>query len=76
MNMEENRSIWQYLEFPEICHAEHFSDIDPNELEDDAKWKSDQHERCAEFQAIRFRVKYRPKRSTEAPEKAQFLKGT
>jgi hypothetical protein len=24
MNMEENRSIWQYLEFPEICPAEYF----------------------------------------------------
>jgi hypothetical protein len=37
MNMEENRSIWKYLEFPEICPAEHFSEIDPKELEDDVK---------------------------------------
>jgi hypothetical protein len=37
MNMEENRSIWQYLEFPEICPAEHFSKIDQQELEDDVK---------------------------------------
>jgi hypothetical protein len=35
MNMEENPSLWQYLEFPEICHAEHFSKIDPKGLEDD-----------------------------------------
>jgi hypothetical protein len=46
MNMEENRSIWQYLEFPKICPAEHSSRIDPKELEDDIKWKSDKHESC------------------------------
>jgi hypothetical protein len=55
--MEENRSIWQYLEFPEICPAEHFSEIDPKELEDDVKLKSDQHANYGEFQAVRFRVK-------------------
>jgi hypothetical protein len=32
MNMEENRSIWQYLEFPEICPAKHFSKIDKRSL--------------------------------------------
>jgi hypothetical protein len=37
MNMEENRSIWQYLEFPENCHAEQFSKIDPKGLEGDVK---------------------------------------
>jgi hypothetical protein len=35
--MEENRSIWQYLEFFEIRPAEIFSEIDPTELEDDVK---------------------------------------
>jgi hypothetical protein len=34
MNMEENHSIWQYLEFPEICPAEHFSNIDLKGIED------------------------------------------
>jgi hypothetical protein len=28
MNMEENSLLWQDLEFPEICPAEHFSKID------------------------------------------------
>src|SRR3954466_10488716 len=28
MNMEGKCSIWQYLEYPEICLAEHFSNID------------------------------------------------
>jgi hypothetical protein len=37
MNMEENCSIWQYLEFPEICSTEHFSKIDSKELEDDVQ---------------------------------------
>jgi hypothetical protein len=37
MKMEENCSIWQYLEFHEICPAEHFSKIDLKELEDDVK---------------------------------------
>jgi hypothetical protein len=37
MNMEENRLIWQYLEFPESSLAEHFSRFDPKELEDDVK---------------------------------------
>jgi hypothetical protein len=27
MNMEENPSLWQYLEFPGICYVEHFSNI-------------------------------------------------
>jgi hypothetical protein len=35
--MEENRSIWQYLEFPEICPIEHFPKIDLKGLEDDVK---------------------------------------
>jgi hypothetical protein len=35
MNMEENRSICQYLEFPEICPAENFSTINLKELEYD-----------------------------------------
>jgi hypothetical protein len=35
--MEENRSIWQYLEFPEICPAEHFSKINLNKVEYDVK---------------------------------------
>jgi hypothetical protein len=37
MNMEENPSLWQYLEFPKICPAEHFSKIDPKGLENDIK---------------------------------------
>jgi hypothetical protein len=37
MNMEENPSLWQYLEFPEIYPAEHFSKIDPKVLKDDVK---------------------------------------
>jgi hypothetical protein len=32
MNMEENRSIWQYLEFTKIFLAEHFWKIDPKSL--------------------------------------------
>jgi hypothetical protein len=35
MNIEENHSIWQYLEFPEICPAESFSTINLKELEYD-----------------------------------------
>jgi hypothetical protein len=34
MNMEKNPSLWQYLEFREICPDEHFSKIDPKGLED------------------------------------------
>jgi hypothetical protein len=37
MIMEENRSIWQYLELSEIYPAEYFSNIDPKGLEDDVK---------------------------------------
>jgi hypothetical protein len=37
MNMEENPSIWQDLEFPEICPDEHISKIEPEELEYDIK---------------------------------------
>jgi hypothetical protein len=33
MNMEENPSIWQDLEFPEICPAKQISKIEPEELE-------------------------------------------
>jgi hypothetical protein len=36
-NMREKSSLWHYLEFPEICPAEHFFKIDPNGLEDDVK---------------------------------------
>jgi hypothetical protein len=35
--MGENSALWLYLEFPEICPAEHFFKIDPNGLEDDVK---------------------------------------
>jgi hypothetical protein len=37
MNIEENPSLWQDLEFPKICPTEHFSKIDPEGLEDDVK---------------------------------------
>jgi hypothetical protein len=37
MNMKENRSVWQYLDFSEIYPAQHFSEIDPKVLEDDIK---------------------------------------
>jgi hypothetical protein len=37
MNIEENHSLWQDLEFSKICPAEHFSKIDPEVLEDDVK---------------------------------------
>jgi hypothetical protein len=37
INMGENSSLRHYLEFPEICPAEHFFKIDPNGLEDDVK---------------------------------------
>jgi hypothetical protein len=33
MNMEENPSLWQYLEFSKICPAEYFSKIDTKGLE-------------------------------------------
>jgi hypothetical protein len=32
MNMEENPSLWQDLEFLEICLAKHFLKIDPTGL--------------------------------------------
>jgi hypothetical protein len=35
--MEENPSLWHYLEFPKIRPTEYFSKIDPKELEDDVK---------------------------------------
>jgi hypothetical protein len=35
--MKENSSLWQYLEFPEICPAEHFLKIDTKVLEYDVK---------------------------------------
>jgi hypothetical protein len=76
MNMKENRSIWQYLEFPESCPAEHFSNINPNELAYYVKLKSYQHERCVEFQAVRLRVKNHPKQSPDAPENPQLRKST
>jgi hypothetical protein len=37
MNMEENPSLWQDLEFSEICPPEHFSKIDLEGLEGDIK---------------------------------------
>jgi hypothetical protein len=37
MNMKENPSLWQDLEFSEICPPEHFSKIDPEGLEGDIK---------------------------------------
>jgi hypothetical protein len=37
MNIEENPLLWQDLEFSKICHAEHFSNIDPEGLKDDVK---------------------------------------
>jgi hypothetical protein len=75
MNIEENPSIWQDLEFPEICHAKHISKIELEGLEYDVKEKSDQHKSCGEFQAVRFRVKHHPKRSPDAPDMSRFVKG-
>jgi hypothetical protein len=37
MNMEENPSLWQDFEFPEICPAEHLSKIDQEGIEYDVK---------------------------------------
>jgi hypothetical protein len=44
--IEENRTIWQYLELLEICPAEHFSKIYLKGLDDDVKEKRYQHESC------------------------------
>jgi hypothetical protein len=46
MNIEENPSLWQDLEFSKICPAKHFLKIDPEGLEDDVKLKSEQHDSC------------------------------
>jgi hypothetical protein len=35
--MAENSLLWHYLEFSEICPAEHFFKIDPKGIEDDIK---------------------------------------
>jgi hypothetical protein len=76
MNIKENHSLWQYLEFLEICPSEHFLKIDPKELEDHVKCKSDQRQSCGEFQVVRFRVKNCLKQSPDAPDRPRFQKGT
>jgi hypothetical protein len=37
MNMEENPSLWQDFEFPEILTAEHFSKIEQEGIEYEVK---------------------------------------
>ena len=74
--MEENRSLWQNLEFPEICLCRTFSKIAQKLPEDSVKWKRPNGQSCAKFYANDFRHIIFPNRTTDAPGKSVLLRGT